>query len=134
MVEHRLEYQELILGLLNETGEIKDTQFLKINNETVNQLEVLGVLNALSSRDILKYETLSTEKWVLTEEGNIVVEKGSPEAQVFNAIPVGHDGLSAAELKNLLGEAAKFGQGAAFKAKWIAKSENGNFVRNVDSS
>ena len=131
MVEHRLEYQELILNTLNDCGEIPDTESLKIHEKPLNQMEVLGVLNALSSRDILKYESLTTEKWVLTEEGAMIVEKGSPEARVFHAIPVGHDGLSAAELKNQLGEAAKFGQGAAFKSKWIAKTDTGNFIRNV---
>ena len=33
----------------------------------------------------------------------------------------------------MAGNSAKFGQGAAFKAKWISKTANGNFIRNVDS-
>ena len=89
---------------------------------------------------MVEYETLVQESNILTSEGLEILEKGSHEAQVFNAIPSGNDGISVGLLtvesnslinQNILGNAAKFGQGAAFKAKWIGKGANGNLIRLV---
>lgn len=135
--------QDLILSVLNQQSEIKDTSVLQLDSQPINQLEILGVLNALSSREVprvdqvVAYDTIVTEKWVLTEEGKSIAETGSHEARVYNAVPP--EGISISELnvlaihQKLVGASAKFGQGAAFKAKWIAKTSEGNLIKNVES-
>lgn len=48
---------------------------------------------------MVEYDTIEGEIWVLTEEGNEIVDKGSHEANVFEAIPAGDEGLSIPELQ-----------------------------------
>lgn len=45
---------------------------------------------------VITCEQFSTKHWQLTEEGIEVAEKGSHEAQVFNAVP--STGITQAEL------------------------------------
>ncbi|KAL2918990.1 Phenylalanyl-tRNA synthetase, beta subunit, cytoplasmic [Polyrhizophydium stewartii] len=131
-------YQALVLELLDAHGAIEDTARLSVPGAAgqpavpVNQIELLGVLNALLSREILKYEPIVVERWILTPEGAEVAKDGSHEARVFNAVPAGAEGISIPEA--IVGAAAaKFGQGAAFKAKWIGKNSTGRLVRLVES-
>ncbi|KAJ3262053.1 hypothetical protein HK103_003896 [Boothiomyces macroporosus] len=128
MAQERQQYQDLILKLLDEKQEIPTTDGLTIpvdgKAKPINQLEFLGMV---------EYESLVTEKWELTAEGKEISETGSHEARVFNAIPAGSEGISIPEITKIVGNAAKFGQGAAFKAKWISKTSTGNIVRAVDS-
>jgi phenylalanyl-tRNA synthetase alpha chain len=123
--------QQWVLETLDKESIIPDTLALKHNGETVNQLEVLGVLNALKSRNMIEYESLVIERWVLTSEGKSISDTGSHEARVYHAVPAGSEGISIADLTELVGDCAKFGQGAAFKLKWISKTANGKLVRNV---
>ncbi|KAI8909578.1 tRNA synthetases class II core domain (F)-domain-containing protein [Gorgonomyces haynaldii] len=127
----RQQIQEQVLQLLDSTGTIPDTADLVINGQKIDQLECLGVLNALKSREILEYETLASEFWTLTSEGQEIAEKGSHEVRVFENVPA--EGIAIAELNKIVGDAAKFGQGQAFKLKWIQKTADGKLVRLVDS-
>jgi phenylalanyl-tRNA synthetase alpha chain len=79
---------------------------------------------------MITVEQKDTDKYFLTEEGEMIADKGSHEARVFNAIP--SQGLLISELQGLLGTAAAFGQGKAFKNKWIKKDRNTLF-RAVES-
>ncbi|KAJ1345335.1 phenylalanine-tRNA ligase, alpha subunit [Batrachochytrium salamandrivorans] len=136
---------DLVLGLLETHGSIEDTSSLLVPtkpsdtaqntepNQPVNQLELLGVLNALLSREILTYSALVVEKWVLTDEGSTIADSGSHEARVYNVVPEGDEGISIPEVTKAVGASAKFGQAAAFKAKWIGKNEKGNLIRMVKS-
>lgn len=67
----------------------------------------------------------------MTQEGSSLADTGSHEVKVFNAIPVGAEGIAIAELTNIVGaEIAKIGQGKAFKNKWI-KKDGDKLVRQV---
>jgi phenylalanyl-tRNA synthetase alpha chain len=94
-IKHQV--QEWILLSLEKQGEISNTIGYSIDGVALNQLEVLGVLNALKSRNMIVYETLVTEKWILTQEGQNIAEVGSHEARVFHAVPAG-EGISIPEL------------------------------------
>jgi phenylalanyl-tRNA synthetase alpha chain len=126
-VDNKIKYQNLVLELLDKKNEIPTTSSLQIDGVPVVQLELLGVLNALKSKNILEYSSIIKEKWILTEEGIEISEMGSHEAQLFNAIK---DGVLINEISSL--SCFKFGQGPAFKAKWI-KKEDGKLVKLVDS-
>ena len=74
------------------------------------------------------YDSHETQWHVLTPEGAQVVLNGSHEARVWAALPAkGADSpVAPAELKKIIGDdAAKVGQGRAFKNGWIAKEGDG---------
>ena len=82
---------------------------------------------------MVKYTTHETLSHVLTPEGAQCVLKGSHEYRVWAALPAKGEGkpLTAPELKKIVGdEAAKVGQGRAFRSGWIAKEGDG-FVKSV---
>ncbi|CAG8563043.1 2560_t:CDS:10, partial [Ambispora leptoticha] len=112
------ELQTLVLTTLDTQGSIPDTKELRTENgESIDYLKILGALNSLLDKEMVKYDTIEGELWTLTAEGTEIADTGSHEAKVFEAIPA---------------EAAKIGQGKAFKNKWITKNEN-NLLRAVDS-
>ncbi|KAJ3068841.1 hypothetical protein HDU98_008048 [Podochytrium sp. JEL0797] len=117
--------QTLILETLDLQASIPDTQTLLLNDAPIDQLSILGVLNALTSREVVAFSILDVEHWVLTDEGAGIADNGSPEVMVFNAIPEGDEGISIPEIQKIVGDSYKFGQGAAFKNKWIKKTPTG---------
>jgi phenylalanyl-tRNA synthetase alpha chain len=77
---------------------------------------------------MIRYESHETISHVLTPEGAQIVLRGSHEALVWTALSVKEVGspITPAQLKEVVGEeAAKVGQGRAFKNGWIAKHGNG---------
>ncbi|THH12544.1 hypothetical protein EW146_g7593 [Bondarzewia mesenterica] len=133
--------QQLILNTLNESGSIQDTRTLVIPGSSHQaasndaQITILGALNSLDSREMIKYETHETLSHVLTPEGAQIALEGSHEARVWAALPAKGKGkpVTPAELKKIVGdETAKVGQGRAFKNGWIAKEGDG-LVKNKPS-
>ncbi|KAI9333759.1 tRNA synthetases class II core domain (F)-domain-containing protein [Zopfochytrium polystomum] len=123
--------QEMILAALDDpdrSGRIDDTAALA--HGYLNQLAVLGVLNSLLIREIVTYKPISAERWKLTPEGERFALEGSDEVKVYNAVPPGQNGISLRGLEAAVGGAAKFGQPAAFKLKWIKRGGEG-LVRAV---
>ncbi|CAG8517556.1 1217_t:CDS:10 [Acaulospora morrowiae] len=126
------ELQTLVLTTLEEKGSISNTKELCApNGEDLDQLALLGALKSLSleGEEMVHYDSIEGEVWVLTDEGNEIADNGSHEAKVFEAIPIGEKGI---EIPELQAQAAKIGQGKAFKNKWITKNGN-NVIRAVDS-
>ncbi|KAG6336685.1 hypothetical protein ID866_2392 [Astraeus odoratus] len=131
--------QQLILDTLDESSVIQDTRTLVIPGETnpaashEAQITILGALNSLQSREMISYETHETLCHILTPEGAQIALEGSHEARVWEALPMKGEGtpVGVQDLKKKIGdEAAKVGQGRAFKNGWIAK-EGGGFVKAV---
>ncbi|KAI8344589.1 tRNA synthetases class II core domain (F)-domain-containing protein [Chlamydoabsidia padenii] len=125
--------QTLVLQTLDKHNVIENSKDLKTSDDQpVEQLALLGALNSLKSKDMVDYTSIDREVWTLTEEGQQVAEQGSHEARVFDAVPAGEEGIAIADIQAKLGDAAKIGQGKAFKNKWISK-KGGNLVRLVDT-
>ncbi|KAN0097475.1 tRNA synthetases class II core domain (F) domain containing protein [Tylopilus felleus] len=131
--------QKLILDTLDELSTIQDTRTLVIPGQQDSatsheaQITILGALNSLLSREMISYDTHETSSHALTPEGTQIVLEGSHEARVWAALPAQGEGnpVGAQELKKKVGdEAAKVGQGRAFKNNWIAKEGSG-FVKTV---
>lgn len=77
---------------------------------------------------MIHYESHETHSHALTPEGARIALQGSHEARVWAALPAKGAGspIAPAELKKLIGdEAAKVGQGRAFRNGWIAKDGDG---------
>jgi phenylalanyl-tRNA synthetase alpha chain len=82
---------------------------------------------------MISYDTHETSSHTITPEGAQIALEGSHEARVWAALPAKGEGnpVGAQELKKKVGdEAAKVGQGRAFKNSWIAKEGSG-FVKAV---
>jgi len=77
------ELQSFILKKLDESSTPLNsaTAFPALDSPTVK-----GILDSLSSREMLTYETLEKEEAVLTPEGQQISEEGSHEAKVFEAV------------------------------------------------
>ncbi|KAG0004766.1 Phenylalanyl-tRNA synthetase, beta subunit, cytoplasmic [Modicella reniformis] len=126
------EIQTLILTTLDTQGNIENTDSLRTaDGAPIPYLAVVGVLNSLASKQMVTYTTIEKDHYSLTAEGNEIADSGSHEAKVFNAVDP-KQGITIAELTNLLGPSAKIGQGKAFKNKWI-KKESDILIREVTS-
>ncbi|KAI8835197.1 tRNA synthetases class II core domain (F)-domain-containing protein [Chytriomyces cf. hyalinus JEL632] len=132
MATNSADIQQLVLSTLDTKGAIEDSAQLLFHGSLVDQSALLGVLNGLTSREVVAFTIIEVEHWVLTEEGAGIADEGSPEVKVFNAIPEGDEGISIPALQKIVGDSYKFGQGAAFKNKWIKKSAAG-LARAVNS-
>ncbi|KAI9466861.1 phenylalanine-tRNA ligase [Lactarius psammicola] len=148
--------QQLILDHLDIHGSVDDTRTLTLPGAAApasnadSQITILGALNSLLSREMIRYESHETVSHVLTPEGAQIARQGSHEALVWTALSVKEAGtpITPAQLKKIVGdEAAKVGQGRAFKNGWIAKHGDGlikavstiedvtqNELREVDST
>ena len=77
---------------------------------------------------MITYVTQEEVVHVLTPEGAQVAQQGSHEARVWAAVPSKGEGipLSIKDLKAKVGDdAAKVGQGRAFKNGWVGKEGDG---------
>jgi phenylalanyl-tRNA synthetase alpha chain len=82
-------------------------------------------LDRLGSREMIQYEKIDTEELRLTPEGQGIAQNGSHEARVFEAVRSAMEGVKIKDLPEMVGhEAAKVGQGTAFKLKWIEKDRD----------
>ncbi|KAI0003097.1 hypothetical protein BJV74DRAFT_815484 [Russula compacta] len=126
--------QQLILDYLHTHASLSDSRTLTLPGATSPatdadaQITILGALNSLLSREMIHYESHETHSHVLTTEGAQIALQGSHEARVWAALPAKGAGspITPAELKKLIGdEAAKVGQGRAFRNGWIAKDGDG---------
>ncbi|KAJ7957668.1 Phenylalanine--tRNA ligase alpha subunit like [Quillaja saponaria] len=124
--------EEAILGYLEKNEEIGDSgqfaaEFGIDHNEIVNLIKSLHGFRYVDAQDIKR------ESWVLTEEGKAYAAAGSPEVQLFLAIPP--EGISKEELQKKLGPLAlKIALAQAAKNKWvdIGKQLISRKVQHVD--
>ncbi|GAB4837910.1 hypothetical protein Ancab_027436 [Ancistrocladus abbreviatus] len=109
--------EEAVLGYLEKNEEISDSgefaaQHCLDHNELVNMIKSLHGFRLIDAQDIKK------ESWLLTDEGKIYAAAGSPEVQLFLAIPP--EGISRDELQKKVGPSVfKIGCAQASKNKWV---------------
>jgi len=83
------ELQLRILISLDKNGSIPDTREFDLGEENVagqdpvEQAAIKSALDSLNGREMLTYEIHIKEIWLLSEEGNEIAEKGSPEYRVW---------------------------------------------------
>ncbi|KAF2186755.1 hypothetical protein K469DRAFT_687107 [Zopfia rhizophila CBS 207.26] len=88
---------------------------------SISQPEIKAALDRLASRSMVQYETSDKEQIVLTKEAETIVQEGSHEFKVWDAVKQ-HGGLPIKELSKYVStDSAKVGQGRAFANKWIKK-------------
>lgn len=128
----QLELTEQVLNYI-EQNERADSLDLASEFQQDHQ-KVIGALKSIEAHgEILKSETTSKKIWELTDEGNYVIEHGSHEAAVYNAIP--SDGISQADLMKTSPN-AKVGFSKAMSQGWIQIDKSGKapiVKKKVDS-
>ena len=122
--------EQLILSTL-ATSVIEDSWTFAEAHQVDHQA-VVGAIKSLLVDAYVADAALTTSFWVLTDEGSDIVAKGSPEFQVFQAVPAEGGGITVAQLNALCGDVAKIGLGAAMKSKWLKK--DGDSILRVAAS
>lgn len=110
--------EEAILGYLEKNEQISDSGNFAAergfdHNDVVNVIKSLHGFRYIDAQDIKR------ETWVLTDEGKKYAAEGSPEVQLFLAVPA-EGSISKDELQKKLDSAVfKIGCSQAGKNKWV---------------
>lgn len=106
---------EDILRYLETKDRINSTELAQHFN--VDHQKVVGIIKSIQAAgEVICCEQVSTKQWEVTAEGQEVIEKGSHEALVFNAVPP--EGILQAELMKQVPN-AKVGFSKAMSSGWI---------------
>lgn len=111
------ELVELVLDKVDKFGQINS---LNLANE-INQdhQKIIGAIKSLQTLDnVIDVEQISEKIWQPTAEGQHVIEHGSHEAAVYNAVPNNDDGILQADIMKTV-QYAKVGFSKALAAGWI---------------
>lgn len=113
--------EEIVLQELNSNESVADSwpyaESLKVPHQ-----EVVGVLKSLEADNYVDLENLSFSFYVLTEEAQGYLTAGSPEVQVFRAVPA--EGIAAKDLMPSLPKMVyKIGFGKCMKNKWLKNNK-----------
>lgn len=110
--------EEAILGYLGKNGEIADSGEFAAKHG-LDHDEVVNVIKSLHGFRYVDAQDIKRETWILTDEGKVYAAAGSPEAQLFFAIPV-EGGIPREELQKKLDPLVfKIGCAQAAKNKWV---------------
>ncbi|KAG6969921.1 hypothetical protein JG688_00005102 [Phytophthora aleatoria] len=123
--------EALLLQTIGSEGSVADTYEFSLANGLSHEL-VVGVMKSLLVDAFVADTERSTSFYVLKDEAKSFLAQGSPEIQVFRAIPA--EGVDRKALEAAVGAAThKVGQGACMKSKWIRLDKaDGKFYRNVE--
>ncbi|KAK7099872.1 phenylalanine--tRNA ligase alpha subunit A-like [Littorina saxatilis] len=109
------DYRETLLQEVDKTGEVDTLSFAK--KLGVSHQVLVGAVKSLQSLGgIVTVEQVQNKYLQLTDEGSEVLENGSHEARVFNAVP--QDGILQSDLMKSVPN-AKVGFSKAMSAGWI---------------
>lgn len=132
-----MELQENILKYLAKSSQPVDSEDLaKVLNE--DHQKIVGGIKSLGNLgNLIQAEMKTVKLWLITSEGQRVVEKGSHEAVVYAAIPQDGKGISKQDLLKTVGgpEDVKIGMSKALQHGWIFidKTDGGLLKRKVNS-
>ncbi|KIY98410.1 phenylalanyl-tRNA synthetase alphachain [Monoraphidium neglectum] len=123
-----------LLQQLDRDGAIADSgDFAAANGWEHNA--VVGVIKSLEAAEMVVTQDISHSKHVVRPDAEAYATAGSPEAQVFAAVPP--EGVTLAALKAALpGDVADLGFRQAMQQKWVATDKSSGeprVVRKVES-
>ncbi|XP_028068871.1 phenylalanine--tRNA ligase alpha subunit, cytoplasmic-like [Camellia sinensis] len=109
--------EEVVLGFLEKNDEISDSGEFA-SERGIDHQELTNIIKSLHGFRFVNAQDIKRERWVLTEEGRTYAAAGSPEVQVFLAIPP--EGISLEELQRKMDPAVfKIGRSQAIKNQWL---------------
>ncbi|KAK8490269.1 hypothetical protein V6N11_048195 [Hibiscus sabdariffa] len=110
--------EDAILGYLAAAEEIPDSGKFA-SQHGLQHSEVVNVIKSLHGFRYIDAQDIKRESWVLTDEGKKYAAEGSPEVQLFLAVPQ-EGSISKDELqKKLQPSVFKIGCSQAGKNKWV---------------
>ncbi|KAK9280782.1 hypothetical protein L1049_003671 [Liquidambar formosana] len=124
--------EDTVLGFLEKNEEISDSGDFAAERG-INHNDIVNIIKSLHGFRLVDAQDIKREKWVLTDEGKTYAAAGSPEVQLFLAIPLG--GLSREELQRKVDPSLyKIGCSQAMKNKWVEMGKQlvSKKVQNVD--
>uniref|UniRef100_A0A803KVV7 phenylalanine--tRNA ligase n=1 Tax=Chenopodium quinoa TaxID=63459 RepID=A0A803KVV7_CHEQI len=124
--------EDAILLYLEKSEEIPDSGIFA-SEFGIDHEEVINVTKSLNGYGLVLAQDIKKENWVLTEEGKLYAAAGSPEMQVFSAIPP--EGISPDELQKKVDPSVfKIGFSQAMKNKWVERGKQSvsRKVQHVD--
>jgi hypothetical protein len=132
LTPHEMELDQEILTFLAEGGgAVVADSVAWAEQRGHDHQAVVGALKSLEAESYVVSTANTTEHWQLTGEAAGYVEKGSPEAQLYHALPDGgvdDNGLDALFTKEFVAIA----KGKCMQKKWIVKDKaSGLYMRNV---
>ena len=89
--------EEAILGYLEKNDEIRDSGEFAAECG-IDHNEIVNVIKSLHGFGYVDAQDIKRETWVLTDEGKTYSSVGSPEVQLFFAIPP-EEGISKQDLQ-----------------------------------
>ncbi|CAH0490689.1 unnamed protein product [Peronospora farinosa] len=131
MEADKIRAESLLLQTIENEGSVVDTYAFSLSNGLSHEL-VVGVMKSLLVDAFVVDTEHSTSFYVLKDEAKVILKSGSPEIQVYHAIPV-TEGIDRHSLETAVrASILKVGQGVCMKNKWIRLDKNdGKFYRNV---
>lgn len=95
----QLELTEQLLKYVDENGQVDTLALVPVFG--VDHQKIVGALKSVESNgELLNVEQASHKSWELTDEGKSVLQNGSHEACVFNAVP--DEGIAQPDLMKVL--------------------------------
>jgi len=131
--------QDLPTRVLQELDKAGQTDSLQLATSLgVDDVQrVVGAIKSLEALgDVVSAELYQIKRWQLTQEGREVFASGSPEAKLYQLVPISPQGINQSELMALCGGWGKIGFSKAMSSGWIQldKSEGNPVVkRKVES-
>lgn len=95
----QLDLTEQLLKYVDENGQVDTLDLVPVFG--VDHQKIVGTLKSIQATgDLVNAEPTSRKTWELTEEGKSVLENGSHEACVYNAVPA--DGIAQVDLMKVI--------------------------------
>ncbi|KAI3855839.1 hypothetical protein MKX03_036993 [Papaver bracteatum] len=125
--------EKAILEYINSNGEIEDSWKFS-TSFGIGHNEIVSTIQSLQGSELVVAKKSEKENYVLTGEGESYSEEGSPEFQIFSAVPP--EGISLAELKKIIYDAKlfKIGSSTAIKNQWIEIVKDQKVYRKVEGT
>ncbi|KAJ0077578.1 hypothetical protein Patl1_36405 [Pistacia atlantica] len=124
--------EEAILGYLEHNEQIADSGVFAAERQ-LDHNDVVNVIKSLHGFRYVDAQNIKRETWVLTDEGRKYAAEGSPEFQLFMAVPQ-EGSISKDELQKRLDPAVfKIGCSQAGKNRWVEMGKQvSRKVQNVE--
>eukprot|EP00897_Mesotaenium_endlicherianum_P004012 jgi/Mesen1/3639/ME000020S03171 len=114
--------EQRLLQALHSDREIADTGEWA-SSIGIDHASLVGPIKSLLAHEYIIAQDVNHQAWLLTAEAEQYAKAGSPEVQVFEAIP--QEGLAIDELKARLGPLADIGQKQALANRWLTVVKGG---------
>ncbi|XP_010671113.2 phenylalanine--tRNA ligase alpha subunit, cytoplasmic [Beta vulgaris subsp. vulgaris] len=113
--------EDAVLGYLEKNEEISDSGSFAAQFN-IDHEDIVNVTKSLNAYGLVVAQDIKRESWVLTDEGKLYAAAGSPEMQLFLAIPP--EGISPDELQKKVDPSTyKIGFSQAMKNKWVERGK-----------